>query len=234
VTDTPPGAAVARAARVLGARSLVSIDGLDGSGKSRFARALATACETEGEAPVFVFRVDDFRRPLGAVPAGAEEAEIYYDRYYDFALLDACLRAFLGGAPSVSIPRFDPARELVDGVQELRFGAAGLGLLEGVFPLRAPTTADGALIVLEVTEEEARRRILVRDMARGRSRDVVEHRMNNRYFPAQRTYRATFDPVRRADLLVDNERWDRPRLLRREAGRLPRVVEKVLPRVVPS
>lgn len=226
--------AVSGAARAPVARALVSIDGLDGSGKSRFARALATACEAEGEAPVFVFRVDDFRRSLPTVPAGAEEAAIYYDGYYDFALLDECLRAFLAGASGVSIPRFDPARELVEGAQELRFGESRLGVLEGVFVLRAKAAAAGALIVLEVTEEEARRRILTRDMARGRSRDIVEHRMNNRYFPAQRTYRAAFDPVRRADLLVDNERWDEPHLLRREAGRLPRVVEKVVRTLVPS
>lgn len=214
-------------------RSLVAIDGIDGSGKSRFARAVAAACEAEG-APTFVFRVDDFRRPLGLFLDGADEAAVYYDRYYDFALLDACLRAFLDGAPGVSIPRFESTREAVTGTQELDFGGARLALLEGVFVLRASATASAAVIVLEVTEAEARRRILERDMARGRPRDVVEHRMNHRYFPAQRAYRAAFDPLRRADVVVDNEHWNEPRLVRREAGRLPRLVEKVLPRVVPS
>jgi uridine kinase len=218
----------------LGPRSLVAIDGVDGSGKSRFARALAAACEAEGEPPVFIFRVDDFRRPLGVLPAATDEAAVYYDRYYDFALLDDCLRRFLDGARGVSIPRFDPARELVDGSEEFRFGDARLALLEGVFVLRAPATSAGSVVVLEVTEAEARRRILARDMARGRPRDVVEHRMNNRYFPAQRAYRAAFGPTRRADVLVDNESWDHPRLLRLAPGRLPRIVEKVLPRIVPS
>lgn len=215
-------------------RALVSVDGLDGSGKSRFARALAAACEAELGAPVFVFRVDDFRRPLGAVPAGSDEAAVYYERYYDFALLDDCLRRFLAGAPGASIPRFDNGREVVDGEQRLEFGAARLALLEGVFPLRARAAEDGALVLLEVSEEEARRRILDRDMARGRSRDVVEHRMNNRYFPAQRAYRAAFDPVRRADVIVDNQHWERPRLLRRETSRLPRPVENALRALVPS
>jgi uridine kinase len=215
-------------------RSLISIDGLDGSGKSRFARSLAAACEAEAGAPVFVFRVDDFRRPLGALPPGADEGAIYYERYYDFALLDDCLRHFLAGAPEASIPRFDTARELVDGEQRLEFGEAGIALLEGVFPLRARAAADGALLLLEVSEDEARRRILARDMARGRPREVVEHRMNSRYFPAQRAYRADFDPMRRADVVVDNEDWQRPRLLRRETNRLPRVVENALARVVTS
>ncbi|HVU53053.1 MAG TPA: hypothetical protein VHL80_20360 [Polyangia bacterium] len=215
-------------------RSLVVIDGLDGSGKSRFARALAAACEDESGAPVFVFRVDDFRRPLGALTPGADEAAVYYERYYDFALLDDCLRRFLAGAPAASIPRFDASREVLDGEERLEFGDARVALVEGVFPLRARAAAEGALVLLEVSEGEARRRILARDMARGRSRDVVEHRMNNRYFPAQRAYRAAFDPVRRADVVVDNEHWERPRLLRRETSRLPRAVENALLRAVPS
>lgn len=220
--------------RAPGGRSLVAIDGLDGSGKSLFARALVSACAAEGEPAVFLFRVDDFRRPLGAVPAGSDEAAIYYERYYDFALLDDCLRRFLDGATGVSIPRFDPDRESLDGMRELQFGGARLAFLEGVFALRSPTVATGTLVLLEVTEEEARRRILARDTARGRSGAVVEHRMNNRYFPAQRAYRAAFDPLRRADVVIDNERWGAPRVLRQETTRLPGVIGRALGRVIPA
>jgi len=220
--------------RAPGGRSLVAIDGLDGSGKSRFARALASACEAEGDPGVFLFRVDDFRRPLGDIPAGADEAAIYYERYYDFALLDDCLRQFLDGVPGVSIPRFDSDGEILEGTQELQFGGARLAFLEGVFALRSPTVATGTLVLLEVTEEEARRRILARDTARGRSEAIVEHRMNNRYFPAQRVYRAAFDPLRRADVVIDNERWGAPRVLRQETSRVPAVIGRALRRVIPA
>ena len=229
--SAPSPASRAIVSRAIVSRAIVSIDGLDGSGKSQFSRALAAACEEEGGAPVFIFRVDDFRRPLGPLPPDADEAAVYYERYYDFALLDACLRRFLAGALAASIPRFDTAREVLDGEQPLEFGDAHLALVEGVFPLRASAATEGALVLLEVSEDEARRRILERDMARGRSRDVVEHRMNTRYFPAQRAYRAAFDPLRRADVIVDNEHWEQPRLLRRETNRLPRAVENALVRM---
>ena len=202
------------------ARTVVAIDGVDGSGKSELARRLASACAAEGE-PVVLFHVDDFRRPLGALPPGADEAAVYYQRYNDFAALDACLRTFLAGAPSATIARFDAARERLDGETTLAFGPAFLGLVEGVFVLRAAAAAAGVLVRLEVTEAEARRRILARDGARGRPADVVEHRMAHRYFPAQRRYVESFDPARRADVLVDNERWDHPRLVRPAADRLP-------------
>jgi uridine kinase len=218
---------------VSAARALVAVDGLDGSGKSQFARALAAACEAAGE-PVVLLRVDDFRRPLGPIAPGADEAAIYYERYYDFAALDACLHEFLAGAPSAVIPRFDAARELVDGQQELTWGAARLAILEGVFVLRATNVTRAPLIALEVSEAEAQRRVLARDQARGRAADVVEHRMKNRYFPAQRRYRAEFDPARRADVLVDNERWDAPRLVRCASQRLPPPVESALRGIIGS
>lgn len=213
-------------------RTLVAVDGLDGSGKSQIARALAVACEAETGAPAFVFRVDDFRRPLGPLPAGADEAAVYYDRYYDFAALDACLVRFLAGAPTALIPRFDTAREVVDGEQELAFGAAQIALLEGVFVLRARAAAEAPLLLLEVSEDVARQRILARDTSRGRPREVVEHRMNNRYFPAQRLYRAAFDPVRRADVIIDNDHWEHPRLARHVSDRLPRAVANAITALV--
>jgi uridine kinase len=214
-------------------RWLVAVDGIDGSGKSHFARALAAACEAAGE-PSVVLRVDDFRRPLGPIAAGADEAAIYYERYYDFAALDACLDQFLAGAPSAFIPRFDPARELIDGQQELAWGGARFAFLEGVLVLRATNVTRAPLIALEVSEAEARRRILARDQARGRPVEIVEHRMKNRYFPAQRRYRAELDPARRADVLVDNERWDAPRIVRCAPERLPRPVANALQSVVRS
>jgi uridine kinase len=217
-----------------GARALVAIDGLDGSGKSQLARALAAACEAGGAGPVAVFRVDDFRRPLGPLEAGADEAAAYYERYYDFPALDACLRAFRSGAASVRLPWFDPLREVVDGERELVFGEAGLGLVEGVLVLRSEVGAGAPLIVLDVSEAEARRRITARDTARGRSVETIQHRIDNRYFPAQRRYRAAFDPLRRADVLVDNEDWRRPRVLKRIAGRLPPPFETALDRVIPA
>jgi uridine kinase len=227
-----PAGAVSGAARAV--RELIAIDGLDGSGKSQFARALAAACEAEGAGPVVVFHVDDFRRPLPTGASPVDEAMLYYDRSYDFALLDACLRAFLRGAPGITIPRFDPVREGLEGEHPLRFDDARLALVEGVFVMRAAEAAAAPLIALEITEAEARRRILVRDLARGRSLDVVEHRIDHRYFPAQRRYREAFDPLRRADVVIDNQHWDHPRLLRCAKGRLPGVAERALFRVVPS
>ena len=213
-------------------RELVFIDGLDGSGKSEVARALAAACEAAGAGPVPLIRVDDFRRPLALAP-GEDEAIAYYDRYYDFGRLDAYLLAFEAGAAGATGPRWDPARETVDGEWTLEFGEAELALVEGIFVLRAKAAARAPLVLLEVSEAEARRRIVARDTARGRPLEVVEHRIDHRYFPAQRRYRAAFDPLLRADVVIDNENWSSPKVVRHKPDALPPVVEASLQRVFP-
>lgn len=215
-------------------RDIVAIDGVDGSGKSQFAVALAAACEAEGTGPVAMLRVDDFRRPLPVVPADTDEAVVYYDAYYDFALLERCLARFLEGAAEVSIPRFDPKSERLDGEHLIRFGDARLAIVEGVFVLRATSLTRASLVVLDVDAGVARGRIIERDQAKGRTREVVEHRMNKRYFPAQRRYRAAFDPLRRADVVVDNGDWAAPRVVRSDPTRLPPLVATALARVVRS
>ncbi len=176
---------------------ILAIDGLDGSGKSRFAARLAEVLTGRG-LTANILHVDDFRRPLDFSGLDPEaEAALYYERYYDFEALEAALAASGGAAP--------------------------VTIVEGVMLMRARLPPDACLTVLEVSPAEARRRIQERDQAKGRSAEEVRRRIEQRYFPAQARYRREHDPLRRADLVVDNDDWRRPRVVHR-AGRLPPLV----------
>ncbi len=180
---------------------ILAIDGLDGSGKSRFAGRLAEVLTARGQTAT-ILHVDDFRRPLDfSRLEPAAEAALYYDRYYDFAALEAALAE--------------------------RARGAAVTLVEGVMLLRARLPAEACLAVLEVSPAEARRRIQERDQAKGRSAEEVSRRIEQRYFPAQARYRREHDPLGRADLVVDNDDWRRPRVVRR-AGRLPPPVSEAV------
>ena len=184
---------------------IVAVDGLDGSGKSRLAASLVEVLTSRGQAPN-ILRVDDFRQPVDfAGLDAAAEAALYYDRYYDFAALQAALAE--------------------------RGRAGGTTVLEGVMLLRAGLPSDACLVVLEVSAAEARRRIQQRDQAKGRSEQEVARRIERRYFPAQARYRAAHDPVGRADVLIDNEDWRRPRVVRR-ARRVPAALREALDAVL--
>jgi cytidylate kinase len=186
---------------------IVAVDGLDGSGKSQLAAALAAACAADG-VPATLFHVDDFRRDVdfSGLDAAAEGL-LYYERYFDLAALDRELASRVSGAP--------------------------LAIVEGVFTLRLPVVAVGApVIVLAVSDDEARRRILARDRAKGRSDEEITRRIDRRYFPARARYRAECAPEARAAAIIDNEDWRAPRLARLTPGRLPAPVERALDRLV--
>jgi uridine kinase len=212
----------------LGPRSVVAVDGIDGSGKSMLARRLVATAADAGLSAVLL-SVDDFRRPVEWQRVDRSEADIYYDEYYDLPLLERCLQAFERGAASVEIPHFDPARERIDGSRTIVFGEAAMVVVEGVFVLRLPTVAAQAAIIHLVTSvAEARRRILSRDIARGRHLIDVTHRITQRYFPSQERYLRDLDPRGRASVIVDNERFDSPRIVRFAPWRFETLLRRIL------
>ena len=87
-------------------------------------------------------------------------------------------------------------------------------------------------MVLRVSADEARRRILARDRAKGRTDEEIQRRIARRYFPGQDRYRVECDPEARAAAIVDNEDWRRPRVVRSTAGAcFPPPVERWLARL---
>jgi hypothetical protein len=85
---------------------------------------------------------------------------------------------------------------------------------------------------LRTSPDEARRRILARDTARGRTVADVSHRIDVRYFPAQERYLREHDPVTRADVLIEHERLGAPQLVRLDKVRLAPELEAVLRRAL--
>ena len=213
-------------------RRLLGVDGVDGSGKSFLAERLGAALGEVG-LPTVLLRVDDFRRPIDWRQAGRSEAEVYYDDYYDLALLDACASRFLAGADAVEIPAFDSRVERHVGTRTVEFGPASVALVEGVFALRLQVVrASAAVVYLRTTLPEAQRRILARDTARGRTADDVMHRIAARYFPAHERYVRECDPVGSAAALIDHETLGGPTLVRLDRARLGPVVAEALSRAM--
>jgi hypothetical protein len=96
--------------------------------------------------------------------------------------------------------------------------------------LRAQALQGSPLVVLDITPQEARTRILTRDEAKGRTIDEICRRIDRRYFPGQARYRAALDPIVRADVLVDNSDWSHPRVVRLATERFPAPVAAALAR----
>lgn len=240
--------------------SLLAVDGMDGSGKSVFAERLIGALEAAGIAAALL-RVDDFRQAVDWHRPGRSEDDAYHDDYYELDALDQAARTLMTGGSQATIPIFDSTLERRTGARAVqlaaqmtrdgvrgetgkaeRGGSDGTGdgdsgaraiVVEGVFALRvAAVRAGAAVIYLQISFGEARRRILARDSARGRRPEDVLHRITERYFPGQKRYLLEHDPVGRADVLIDHERMGQPVLERFEATRLPPSVAAAVRRAV--
>lgn len=206
---------------------LIVVDGLDGSGKSTLAARIVDGLREDGVAAARI-SVDDFRRPVDWSRVAAEhEPATYYARYYDFALLDETIRAFRRRG-RITIPRYDSRAERLAGTVPLDFTRAEVGVLEGVLVRRAAEARGAPGIYLAISVDEAARRLTARDVKKGRSVAEVTRRMHRRYFPAHHRYVDEHHPQDHAAILVDNEDFTRPRVLRDDERAMPEAVRRVL------
>jgi uridine kinase len=195
-------------------RATVTVDGIDGSGKSTFARRLV---DLMGKRAV-LFAVDDFRRPVDWTAPGKSELEVYYHQRYDLVALDSCLRAFRDGQPSCRFRTFDGAREALGDEREVVFGDAVVAVVEGVFVARLRSSVDVLSVYVDIPRAEAEWRVRARDQAKGRTLEEVQRRIDQRYFPAHDRYLREQQPRERAAVLFDNSDPRAPRVMH---ARLP-------------
>ncbi|MDX2024646.1 MAG: hypothetical protein SF187_30670 [Deltaproteobacteria bacterium] len=197
---------------------LLFVDGIDGSGKSTWARQASDALRAMGTS-VWPLSVDDFRTPVDWHAHGAAQAQAYYDEYFDLQLLDDVLRDVARGQRKLRLPVFTEGHPRA--WQEVQIEACDVVLLEGVFTQRLATAAGAGLVYVDVEWALARERILVRDQAKGRTASDVNDRIDQRYIPGQRMYEVQCRPRSRAHWVATFDKASEALRLTRTANDLP-------------
>ena len=199
-------------------RVLVGIDGPDCAGKTTFADHLAAALQSPAvPVPALRTSVDDFSRPREQrYERGELSAQGYYLDSFDYpALRDECLLPFLDGDRSLRTNICGHRADVEQTTSHVPIPARAVLIIDGVFLLRPELRALWTLTVyLRVWPDEILRRAQRRDLERFGSAPEVERRYLERYLPGQALYRRRADPEGLANILVDNERPDTPRLER--------------------
>lgn len=199
-------------------RLIVTVDGIDGSGKSTFADRLAAGLADAGLEPC-VLRIVDFRRPVDW--GAGDEAALYYDRYFDLAAVAAVAAGFAAGSAALTLPTFDGLAGVPGQGRTVTAGPTAALLVEGVFIRRVPWPEPAWHIYLEVPFEKGETRVLARDVARGRAPGEVDRRWRMRYRPAQERYLEACRPAQHADVVLENSRPEAPHRIRGDLTRLP-------------
>lgn len=182
---------------------LLAIDGVDGSGKTTFAAALAAAFGEAGRAVVVVHE-DDFLNPRRVRHRrGRDSPEGFLHDSYDLvALAEKVLDPLLPGRERRIVPRiFDHRSDTAVVAETVDVPNDAVVIVEGLFLHRDELVRRWDLSVfLEVPFSESVRRMAGRD---GTPSDVG-HPYLRRYVEGQRHYLSTYAPRQRATYVVDN------------------------------
>ena len=193
----------------------VAIDGPDAAGKTILADELASYIGRSGR-PVIRASVDGFHRPQAErLARGPESPEGYYFDSFDYPALRAALLVPLGPGGSREFRRrtFD-FRTNAPVAAPLELAPANAVLVfDGVF-LHRPELFDlwDFTVFVAVTFAETQRRGAARDAVLLGSEGEAQHRYRVRYVPGQQLYFGRARPQEKADVVVDNEDPDRPRM----------------------
>jgi uridine kinase len=191
---------------------LIAIDGVDGSGKTRFAERLAAVLNESARTSIVVHE-DDFMNPRAVrFRLGRDAPEGFFRDSYD---LDALRHRVLsplaeGGGRKIVRRVFDYHRDAVVTEPAVEVPSDGVVIVEGLFLHRDELISRWDLSVfLDVPFTETARRMAERD---GSHHDP-EHPSMRRYIEGQRIYLARCRPREQATIVVDNSDFRIPRVV---------------------
>lgn len=221
--STPPPGSPARIALItqiadrilrLGTHRLrVAVDGLTAAGKTSFGHELAEHIADSGR-PVLRASLDDYKKPWSDRHLyDRESGEGYYRNAFDYqAVIDLLLDpAGQHGSGACALCSIDPLTQ-VDHSPVITLAAPDAVLIvDGVFAFR-PEINDcwDFRIWLDIDSDLSVRRGAERDQDWAGSDAETLHR--NRYLVAEQIYIAEADPLRLADVVIDNRVFERPHI----------------------
>jgi len=183
-------------------RTLIAVDGFDGSGKAQFADELAERLE-RGSHAVFRASIDRFHLPRAERYANGDSADAFYNSSFDYELFRRVLiEPFkLGGSAGFVTEAYDVARDAPIMMQWQTAPQDATLIVDGAFLNRPELRGLWNYSIWLDTDEV---------VASGRLR-AEGGQLSARYPGAQELYLAEANPRARATAIVDNTIADAPR-----------------------
>jgi uridine kinase len=202
--------------RRLGHPLRVAVYGITSSGKSTFADELAVALQARGGDAVRVSMDSFHHRRAFRHRQGRMSGDGYYEDAYDLVRAAREMLAPLG--PAGSLRYRDRIIDLADDAPVESWSTASPAtvlIVDGSFLQRAKIRSFWDVVIyLQVEFDRALERGVAREAAALGGRDAARRAFLERYHAAGRRYLAEVDPLRGADIVIDNNDLDQPRLIR--------------------
>ena len=195
----------------------IAIDGIDGAGKTVLADDLVPYVQERG-ASVIRASLDAFHRPAAErYRRGRDSPEGFYRDSFDYEKLRALLLDPLSpkGDREYCTAAFDWRNDSDIKVVKRLADSNSILIFDGIFAQRRELLGLWDFCVfLDVTFDEALRRSKIRDRRTNQSLQQLENRFWARYAAGQRLYFSDAAPRERAQVLIDNNDFEKPRVVR--------------------
>jgi phosphoglycolate phosphatase len=192
---------------------VIGVNGVDASGKTIFALELDNYLRSRG-IHTAIIHADDFHNPR-AVRIADSSPEGYINNAFDTAQMAALIRELKQGSKNISINLHDLDTDAYTNNRTFVVTGNTVIIVEGVLLYRPPLDAlFDYRIFLEVSFDEVLRRARERDVPK--YGEIFIQRYINRYIPAQKLYLDEYEPKERSQLVIDNNDFLKPKILRLE------------------
>jgi uridine kinase len=196
----------------------VGVDGRSAAGKSTLCGELAAVLAASGR-PVLCASIDDFHRPGHAWYSRRRgwTPETLYERGYDYSgFRDLVLRPLgPGGDGRCRTRHWDAANDVAYPGAWHELPRDGVLVAETSFLFRPELAAHfDWTIWLDIDFDTLLERVRRRDVAWAGSEEEVVAKYEATWIPVHQLYERTENPRDRADVVVDNERFEEPRITR--------------------
>lgn len=198
---------------------LVCIDGVDTSGKTTLCRSLADYLTERGYS-VIKASIDGFHNPAEKrYVLGSKSPEGYYRDSFDYdSLVKHLVEPLKEGNLEYKTAVYDFRTESKVEQETKKATENSILLMEGVFLLRPELIGYWDYsIFLHVDFEQVISRAKIRDQYLFGSEEEIESRYRSKYIPGQQIYLRESNAHSNANMVIDNNDYNSPRIVRNES-----------------
>jgi phosphoglycolate phosphatase len=191
---------------------ILGINGVDLSGKTTFTNNLTSWLKSQGY-HTQVVHLDDFHNPSTKRRQGTDPIAAYWQNAFNLHQLETEILAPITqkGCLDKELLLLDLESDRFINRRSYHVKPDSIVLLEGVLLFREPIDRYlTARLFIDVNFDEVLRRASLRDVPRF-GQDIL-NTYQTKYIPIQKKYLADYKPQEKADLIIDNNNPQQPRL----------------------